>query len=150
MINNSLEVELQLWQSYLDIGLQQQIWSDRLCTMAKTNDFKLCQQYVITYIQNIKQQLNECQLELSKQSQPYRMTTLPFDQIDDRLKETVDHERKYLSTRNNNQLLKFKDDIHEKELFRIIFTYRLTTDQRYGPDSNDDIDSTRDRLHDVL
>ena len=47
------------------------------------------------------------------------ITTLSFDQIEHCLKEFVDRERKYLSMRNNEQLIKFKDNIHEKNLFKI-------------------------------
>ncbi|CAF4480310.1 unnamed protein product, partial [Rotaria magnacalcarata] len=40
-------MDRQLWQSYLDIGLQQHLWLDQFHKMAKTNDFDLCKQYVM-------------------------------------------------------------------------------------------------------
>lgn len=43
-------------------------------------------------------------VELTKHSQSYPIRPLPFDQVELRLKEFVDRERKYLSTRNNEQL----------------------------------------------
>ncbi|CAF1369208.1 unnamed protein product [Adineta steineri] len=52
---------------------------------------------------------------------------LSFDLIEQRLKELVARERKYLSQRNNDQLIKFKDDIHRAELFRQISTNLPTT-----------------------
>ncbi|CAF1560636.1 unnamed protein product, partial [Rotaria magnacalcarata] len=47
-------------------------------------------------------------------------TQLPFEQMEQRLKELVDRERKYLSKRNNDKLIKFKDDIFEKQRLRLI------------------------------
>ncbi|CAF1508137.1 unnamed protein product [Rotaria magnacalcarata] len=51
-----LEMDRQLWQSYLDIGLQQHLCPDQFYTMAKTHDFDLCKQYVMNYIENNKKQ----------------------------------------------------------------------------------------------
>ncbi|CAF4185651.1 unnamed protein product, partial [Rotaria magnacalcarata] len=48
--------------------------------------------------------------------------------MEQRLKELVDRERKYLSKRNNKKLLKFKDDISEKQ--------RLTTASTNSPMNN--------------
>ncbi|CAM2730344.1 unnamed protein product, partial [Rotaria socialis] len=115
----------QLWQSYLDIGLQQHLWPDQFYTMAKTNDFDLCEQYVMNYIENNKKQLNHCQSELTKQEEQFQtcpMIELSFEQIEQRLKELVDRERKYLSKRNNDKLIKFKDDISEKQRLTTIST----------------------------
>ncbi|CAF4785957.1 unnamed protein product, partial [Rotaria socialis] len=123
-----LEMDRQLWQSYLDIGLQQHLWPDQFYTMAKTNDFDLCKQYVMNYIENNKRQLNHCQFELTKQEEQFQtcpMIELSFEQIEQRLKELVDRERKYLSKRNNDKLIKFKDDISEKQRLTTISTSAL-------------------------
>ncbi|CAF4692379.1 unnamed protein product, partial [Rotaria socialis] len=123
-----LEMDRQLWQSYLDIGLQQHLWADQFYTMAKTNDFDLCKQYVMNYIENNKKQLNHCQSELTKQEEQFQtcpMIELSFEQIEQRLKELVDRERKYLSKRNNDKLIKFKDDISEKQRLTTISTSAL-------------------------
>ncbi|CAF4085834.1 unnamed protein product, partial [Adineta steineri] len=98
-----LEKDQELWQSYLDIGLQQCVWP------------------------NIKKQINHCQFELSKYSQTCPIRELSFHLIEQRLKELVARERKYLSQRNNDQLIKFKDDIHQAELFKQIYTNLPTT-----------------------
>jgi len=151
-----LEKDQELWQSYLDIGLQQGIWpvsfsfqksflhiilflslftiKDQLYTMAKTTDFDVCKKYLMNYIKNIKKQFNQCQFELIKHSQSCPIRTLSFDQIQYCLKEFVDRERKYLSTRHNDQLIKFKDDIHEKELFKTISTYFSKTNGQVNLD----------------
>ena len=101
--------------------------------MAKTNDFDLCKQYVMDYIQNNKKQLNHCQFELAKQEQQFQtcpIKELSFEQMEQRLKELVDRERKYLSKRNNDQLIKFKDDIYEKALLKTISTYFPNTNEQ--------------------
>ncbi|CAF1572474.1 unnamed protein product, partial [Adineta steineri] len=95
-----LERDQELWQSYLDIGLQQCVWP----------------------VKNIKKQLNQCQFDLTKYSQTCPIRELSFNVIEQRLKELVARERKYISQRNNDQLIKFKDDIHQAELFRKIST----------------------------
>lgn len=48
---------------------------------------------------------------------------MPFDELELRLKDFVHCERKYLSTRNNEQLNNFKDKIQQKELFETISTH---------------------------
>ncbi|CAF5097105.1 unnamed protein product [Rotaria sp. Silwood1] len=102
--------------------------------MTKTNDFDSCKQYVTNYIQNNKKQLNHCQFELTKQEQKFQtcqIKELSFEQMEQRLKELVDRERKYLSKRNNEKLLKFKDDISEKQ--------RLTTASTNSPMNNPEV-----------
>ncbi len=37
--------------------------------MAKTNDFELCQQYLINYIEDIKQQINYYERKLIEQTE---------------------------------------------------------------------------------
>jgi hypothetical protein len=98
--------------------------------MAKTNDFELCKNYLMHYIQTIKTQLNQCQIDLTKQFQSCPITKLSFDQIEYGLKELVNRERKYLSITNNEQLIKFKDDIYEKNLFKTISTCSLINHQQ--------------------
>ncbi len=96
---------------------------DQLYAMTKTNGFELSKEYLTNYLQNIKKHLSQCHMELTKHSQSYPIRTLPFDQVELRLKEFVDCERKYLSKRNNEQLNNFKDDIHAKDLFTMISTH---------------------------
>ena len=99
--------------------------------MANTNDFQRCKEYLIVYIQNIEKQLNQCRTELTKHSQPCPIpnATLSFDKIQQCLKQMVHRERKYLSMRNNDELFKLKEDIHEKNLFKTISTSSLINNQ---------------------
>ncbi|CAF1512292.1 unnamed protein product, partial [Rotaria sordida] len=122
-----LEIEQHLWQSYLDIGLQEQIWPDELYKMVKTtNDTKLCHDFLVNYLENLKKQINQCELQLNEQCQSCPLTSLTLAQIDHCLKEYVRSERSYLSIRNNDQLIKFKDYIHEKDVFKTINTFQLS------------------------
>ncbi|CAF4578462.1 unnamed protein product, partial [Rotaria magnacalcarata] len=110
---------------YLDLSLQENLWPDQFYKMTKTNDFNLCKQYAMNYIENNKKQLNHCQLELTKQEQQFQtcpFKELSFEHIESRLEELVGRERKYLSKRNNEKLLKFKEDISEKQLLKTIST----------------------------
>jgi len=97
--------------------------------MAKTNDSDLFQEYLMNYIETIKKQIDQYQIELTKQSAFYPIKLLSLDQIDHGLKEFVNCQRKYLLTRNDKQLIKFKDNIEENELFEIITNYYPTIDQ---------------------
>ena len=96
--------------------------------MANTNDFELCKEYVMNYLETIKMQLNQCDIELREHAQSCpTIEKLSFDQIQQRLKEIVDRERNYLSLRNEDELNKFKDDIYEKQLFQTISTSPIAT-----------------------
>ena len=80
--------------------------------------------------------MNQCQLELAKeQAQACLVIELSIEQIEQRLKELVDRERKYLSKRNNEQLIKFKDDIYEKNLLKTI--------SNYFPNTNEEVNLNR-------
>ena len=96
--------------------------------MAQTDDFEICQHYLINYIKDIQQQIDQYQIKLTRQSTICPITSVSFDNIDHCLKEYVDCQRKYLSTRNNKQLIKFKGDIKENELFESVTTYYPTID----------------------
>jgi len=109
---------------------------DQFYTMVKTNDFDLCKQYAMNYIENNKKQLNHCQFELTKQEQQYQtcpIQGLSFELMEQRLQELVDRERKYLSKRNNDKLIKFKDDISGKKLLPTISTTSLMNNQQVNP-----------------
>ena len=84
----------------------------------------------MNYIEDIKKQIDQYQIELAKQSEVWiPITSVSFVQIDHCLKEFVHCQRQYLSTRNNHQLTKSKDDIRITALFEIITSYYPTMDQ---------------------
>lgn len=85
--------------------------------MAQTDNFALCQQYVTTYLETMKNQLAQCELELEKQLQLCPIRILSIDHINRCLKEYVHRQRKYLLIRNEQRLNKFKDRIQTNNVF---------------------------------
>ena len=79
--------------------------------MAGTDHFASCRQYVITYLETTKNQLDRCDLELNKQLQLCPIRILSIDHINRCLTEYVHSQRKYLLVRNQRRLHKFKDQI---------------------------------------
>ena len=84
--------------------------------MAKTDNFELCQQYVKTYLENIKKQLDQCELELRNQLQLCPIKILSIDHMNHCLQEYVTSQRKYLLMRNKQQLIQFKNNIQQTDL----------------------------------
>ena len=97
--------------------------------MAKTDDLEIGHQYLRNYLENMKKQLNQCEIKLIEQSQRYPIIKFSIEQIDHCLQGYVDCQRKYLTIRNKQQLVKFNDNIHEKDLFQIILSSRTTNNQ---------------------
>lgn len=84
----------------------------------------------MNYIRDIKNEFDQCQLKLIQQSQSYPIVTLSLDQVDQCLKELVDHYRKYLSIKNAKQLDKFKQAIQNNDLFQSISTNYSATNEK--------------------
>ncbi|CAF1533969.1 unnamed protein product [Adineta ricciae] len=116
------EAHLQLWKSFLRIGLEYQEWPDEVCAMRRTNNFHLCQQHVVKYTEDIEQQTRMYQMKINQQSAFCPIIPISFDRIDHCLKDFVESERQYLFKRNQNQLIKFKNDIDRKKLYQTINT----------------------------
>jgi hypothetical protein len=83
----------------------------------------------VNYLETIKNQLIQYELELTNQSQLCPITKLSSNEIDNILKEYVDCQRKQLSSKKHRQLIRFKEDFHEKQLLHTLSTYRLTNEQ---------------------
>jgi hypothetical protein len=97
--------------------------------LLKTEDFNVCQQYLLTYIEDLKKRLQECQLELTKQSESWPITHVSLDQIDHGLKDFIDSQRKYLSKRNCKRLVKFKGDIERQKSAQSLLNHSLKQEQ---------------------
>lgn len=63
---------------------------------------------------------------------------LPLDILDHRLKDFVNLQRKHLLKGNNDQLARFKELIHEKDLFQNLLTHQLTVDHVWNQSRLDD------------
>jgi len=83
-------------------------------------------------MENIQKQLNQYQVELTKQSQSCSIVNLSLDNIDRCLKKLAYDQRQYLLTRNNKRLLKFKNEIYKENLLTTFSSYQLSDDQVSG------------------
>lgn len=97
--------------------------------MAQTNDFTLCHQFLLNYLQDIQEKIDHCMKKLTEQIESYPIKQISFEIIDRNLKEFVNHQRNYLLRRNNNLLNKFKVNIQNSKTFQDITTYYSTVDQ---------------------
>ena len=106
--------------------------------MAKTDQLQICKQYVVTQLDNIKQQLDQCNSELTTQAQTSLSSSsslmsilLPSQEILDRcLKEYVSLQQNYLFRRMDQQLIKYKDEIYDQQLYRHLSAYNITIAQQ--------------------
>lgn len=97
--------------------------------MAKTDDFHLCEGYLRQSIEDLKKQLNDCQMELVTQAESYATAQLALDQIDSVLKDYVNDQRKYLADRSQKQLVTFNEMIHREKLFQSLSMHNLSVEQ---------------------
>ena len=100
--------------------------------MAKTDKPAICQQYVISKLTNNRHQLDECNMELFRQTQstPISILLPSFDILDKCLKDYVSLQQNYLYKRIENQLNIYKNNIYEQKLHHQLFAYNLTTAQQ--------------------
>ncbi|CAM4819703.1 unnamed protein product [Rotaria magnacalcarata] len=130
-----LELRQNLWQSYLALGSEKQVWPNQVTKMAKTNEHVLCEQFVKEYLNEIKLKFDQCTNELRIQVEACPTTLLPLKAtVDQNLKEFIEIQQKYLSNKMNFQLTRYRNMIHEKELFQTLSTYTLTSDQKNAID----------------
>lgn len=97
--------------------------------MAETHDFELCKQYLLTYIEDIRMQMNSLESRLIEQVDVCPITSMSMEQIDCHLKEFVQCQRKYLLSRNIRCVEKFQVNIQRDQSLEAISTYYPTIDQ---------------------
>ncbi|CAF1430022.1 unnamed protein product [Adineta steineri] len=131
----ALDLDRYLWQSYLEIGSQQQqqqqpqVWPNEVYRAAKTNESILCQQYIVESLNETKAHLDLCYAKLNAQAQSW-MSTLPSsDILDNNLKQFVRQQKRHLSTRIDKQLKQYKDVLEEKKTLQQISLYLTSNDQ---------------------
>ncbi|CAF4465710.1 unnamed protein product, partial [Rotaria magnacalcarata] len=129
-----LELDQRLWQSYLDLGLQQEsIWPRSLYEMAKTNQSELIENYIMTQLAMIDDQIEQCIMELSRQAQsesPIPILLPSLEIMDIELKKYVRVQQHHLLKRMDDQLNRCKNDIRDQHLHRQLFTYPLLTNSQ--------------------
>ncbi|CAF1164425.1 unnamed protein product, partial [Adineta ricciae] len=115
-----LETNVKLWEAFLDIGSREHQWPNKVQQMSQTDNFELCHQYIMNYIEDFRKQINHCEKELTTQLTSYPIMPITFQQVDTCLNEYVDSQRKYLLKRNNDQLTEFQNDINANKLYETI------------------------------
>jgi hypothetical protein len=145
-----LDRHRHLWQSYLDMGLQQQpefwpvsksyassmiyyelfILKNEVYRMAKTNESNVCKQYIIESWNQTKNHLELCRTKLSRQAQLCVPTTLlPLSTLDLNLKQFVREQNKPLFEKVNKQLVQYKEVVEENKLFQELSGCLTSNDQ---------------------
>ncbi|CAF1496434.1 unnamed protein product [Adineta steineri] len=128
----ALDLNRYLWQSYLDIGLQQQqlqVWPNNIYRAAKTNESNLCQQYIVKSLNETKAHLDLCYAKLNAQAQSWISTLPSLDILDHNLKRFVRQQKKHLSNRINKQIKQYRDVLEEKRSLQQISLYLTSNDQ---------------------
>ncbi|CAF1393936.1 unnamed protein product [Rotaria sordida] len=126
-----LELDQRLWQSYLDIGLQEKLWPRSLYEITKTDQVDLCENYIMIQLAMIDDQLEQCNMELARQAQSTISILLPtLDIIDASLKNYVSLQQNYLVERMQHKIMKLKDELCDEQLYRDLFSYNFNTVQR--------------------
>lgn len=84
--------------------------------MARTHDFTLCHEFLMHYIEIIKEKITSCVTKLSEQTEYCPIIEVSFEIIDEKLKMFVDRQRNYLLRTNTTQLNKFIMMIQHKTI----------------------------------
>ncbi|CAF4050299.1 unnamed protein product [Rotaria sp. Silwood2] len=125
-----LDIHRNLWQSYLTLGSEHQLWPDHVYKRVKSNEHTLCQQLVQHRLTELHGQYDQCTTELRIQSLLCPSTLLPLDIIDHNLREFVELQQKYFLNKINSRLTRYKNIIQEKELFQTLSNYNLSILQK--------------------
>ena len=86
--------------------------------LAKTSEHESCQQFVVTYLHDVHDQFHRCVVESMKQSQSCPTTLAPVGALDQRLKEFICLQRRYLIKRQTSKSVNMHDLLDEHRLFR--------------------------------
>jgi hypothetical protein len=97
--------------------------------MTKTNEHELCQKFVTNRLTQLNQQYDQCTTELITQYSSCPSTLSSLQTLDQNLKDFVQIQEKYIINKMNAQLTRYKNMIHEQELFQTVLSANLTIDQ---------------------
>ncbi|CAF4058846.1 unnamed protein product [Adineta steineri] len=125
-----LDLHQNLWQSYLSLGSEHEIWANQVYKLANSNDHEQCQHFVTNRLIELNRQIDQCTAELITQSRPCPKKLLPIEELDCKLKEFVSEQQTHLVKKINARLIRYQDMIEEKKLFQILSTYTLTNIQK--------------------
>jgi hypothetical protein len=104
-------------------------FKDDILKMIQSNTHIVIQKYIEDYLILLRNKINQYRAELTKQSASCPLPLSPLEIIDQRLKEFVRSHHIDLIRTINYQVNKVKDNIYEKQLFKQLSCYYLTTEQ---------------------
>ncbi|CAF4535104.1 unnamed protein product [Rotaria sp. Silwood2] len=123
-----------MWQSFLDMGSQYQIWPEHVIKMVMASDETSTEndsvvKFILTkidYFQN-KLEQHECELLLQSASFP---STLSLTTVDRELKHFVSSHQTAMSNKINSDVTRFKNYIKEKQFIDTMSSNSVTDAQR--------------------
>jgi hypothetical protein len=80
-------------------------------------------------VDHLKKQLNECQVDLLKQSESYAVTNIPLQQLDERLKDFVHFQQKHAHSRSAQRWMTWIGRQRCEKLYEDLLHHRLTLEQ---------------------
>lgn len=87
---------------------------------AKTNEHESCQQFVVHYLHEVHDQFHQCVAESIKQSQSCPTSLMPVETLDQRLKEFIGLQRRYLFNRQTSKSAKMTHLLDEHKFSRAL------------------------------
>ena len=102
---------------------------DDILKIIQSDEPTIIQKYLEDCVILIHNKIEQYTTELMTLSSSYPLTLPPLELIDKRLKEFVRLHHIDLIRTINYQINKFKDQIHEKQLFQHFSSYHLGTEQ---------------------
>ncbi|CAF4664425.1 unnamed protein product, partial [Rotaria sp. Silwood2] len=126
-----LGLRQNLWQSYLSLGSDKEVWPNSVIKMAKTNEHTVCEQFVKQHLHEMKHKFDYFTNELKLQWESYPRTLLSLQSsLDQHLQQFVELQQKYLATKMHYQLHRYEDMIAEIDLIQSLSSFPLTTDHQ--------------------
>ncbi|CAF3160913.1 unnamed protein product [Rotaria sp. Silwood2] len=126
-----LGLRQNLWQSYLKLGSEKEVWPNSVVKMAKADEHMVCEQFVKQHLNGMKIKFDQFTNDVRIQLQSCPPTLLPLQSIlDQHLQELVQLQQKYLASKMQYQLSRYQDMIMEIELFQTLSSFPLTSDQQ--------------------
>ena len=105
------------------------IFQDNILQIIQSNQYSTIQKYLEDYLRLLQKKIDQYSAELTTQVFSCPITLSSSEIIDERLKEFVRLHHIDLLRTINYQVTKLKDKIYEKELFKQLSYYYLTTKQ---------------------
>ena len=137
-----------LWQTYLNLGFQYDLWpvsltmlhcpilfslfiyfQNQVHKIIKSMNSNSYVDYIENRLNKLDQKFNECTTELIEHNQQCPVTLQPLESIDQQLKEFVELQQKQYIHKINTRLIRHQDYIHENEIYQTLLSHIHTEEQ---------------------